>query len=82
MMDTMTKGELETALRSRLPQCVIECSINSDASLAVEVTGPDGHQFSIASINRLQYRGDEGIAKLAREILEEMVMSRQTSQLR
>lgn len=80
-METMTKGELETALRSRLPQCVVECVINPDASLAVEVTGPDGHKFSIANINRSQYRCDDGIAKLTREILEEMVMSRQASHL-
>ncbi|WP_225927415.1 hypothetical protein [Pseudomonas ekonensis] len=65
----------------RLPQCIVECSINPDTTLAVEVTGPDGHQFAIANINRRCYHGEAGVAKLAREILEEMVLSRQNSHL-
>lgn len=73
----MSKSELEAVLSSRLPQCTIACSINGDGSLSVEVTGPDAHQFTIANIDKSQYRGEAGINKLARELLEEMVMSRQ-----
>ena len=80
-MDTMSKGELEAVLSSRLPQCAIVCLINPDASMSVEATGPDGHQFTIANIDRSKYRGEAGINKLAREITQEMVLSRQSSNL-
>ncbi|MBV4458619.1 hypothetical protein KVG96_11705 [Pseudomonas sp. COR58] len=80
-MDTLSKNELESVLLDRLPQCAVACSINEDGSLSVEVTGPDGHQFTIASIDRSKYRDDAGINRLAREILQEMVLSRQTSHL-
>ncbi|WP_409302425.1 hypothetical protein [Pseudomonas sp. KCJK8993] len=81
-MDTMSKSELETVLSSRLPQCTISCSINPDSTMTVEVTGPELQQFTIANIDRTQYHGELGIAKLTREILEEMVVSRQTSRLK
>nr|WP_058545194.1 hypothetical protein [Pseudomonas fluorescens] len=80
-MDTMSKSELEAVLSSRLPQCSIICSINADSSLSVEVTGPDEQQFMIANIDRTQYHGESGTNRLVREILEEMVMSRQSSNL-
>ncbi|MBV4522922.1 hypothetical protein KVG88_22910 [Pseudomonas sp. SWRI74] len=80
-MDTMSKGELEAELSSRLPQCTVVCSINVDGSLSLEVTGPDGHQFTIANIDRSHYRGEAGITNLAREVLQEMVFSRQSSNL-
>lgn len=80
-MDRMSKSELEAVLSSRLPQCTIVCSINADGSLSVEVTGPDSHQFTIANIDRAQYLGEAGINKLAREVLEEMVISRRGSNL-
>jgi hypothetical protein len=80
-MDTMSKRELEAELSSRLPQCAIVCLINPDATMSVEATGPDGHQFTIANIDRSRYRGETGINKLAREVLEEMVLSRQGSSL-
>ncbi|RZO09446.1 hypothetical protein EKG40_08320 [Pseudomonas moorei] len=80
-MDSLSKSELEAVLSSRLPQCSIACAINGDGSLAVEVTGPDMHQFTIPNVNRALYRGEAGISKLVREILEEMVISRQGSHL-
>lgn len=80
-MDTLNKQELEAVLSSRLPQCTIACSINEDGSLSVDVRVPDAGQFTIANVDRARYRGEAGINKLAREILEEMVMSRQTSHL-
>ncbi|KJH85745.1 hypothetical protein UG46_14920 [Pseudomonas fluorescens] len=80
-MDTMSKSELEAVLSNRLPQCTIVCSINADSSLSVEVTGPDEHQFTIANIDRIQYHGETGTNRLVREIFEEMVMSRQSSNL-
>ncbi|MGH8388198.1 MAG: hypothetical protein ACRESJ_22380 [Pseudomonas sp.] len=80
-MDTMSKSELEAVLSNRLPQCTIVCSLNPDGSVSVEVTGPDTHQFTIANIDRSKYLGESGINKLAREILEEMILSRQGSNL-
>ncbi|MFC6335292.1 hypothetical protein GIR22_11040 [Pseudomonas sp. CCM 7891] len=80
-MHTLSKLELEAVLSSRLPQCTIKCSINGDASLSVDVAGPDTNRFTIANIDRTHYNGEAGINKLAREILEEMVMSRQATHL-
>jgi hypothetical protein len=80
-MDTMSRSELEAVLSDRLPQCTIVCSINTDGTLSVELTGPEAHQFTIANIVRLQYHGEAGINRLVREILEEMVISRQSSNL-
>jgi len=75
-MDTMTKQEIDAVLSDRLPNCTISCMINPDGTLAVTVTGPASEQFTIINIDRLQYHGEEGINKLAREIMEEMVLSR------
>ncbi|VVN65931.1 hypothetical protein PS726_00091 [Pseudomonas fluorescens] len=80
-MDTLSKLEIEEVLSSRLPNCTISCSINPDSSLSVDVIGPESHQFTIINIDRLQYHGDAGINRLVREILEEMVISRQSSNL-
>jgi hypothetical protein len=78
-MDTLSKLEIEAVLSSRLPNCTISCSINPDGTLSVDVIGPESDQFTIINIDRFQYHGDAGINRLAREILEEMVMSRQLS---
>lgn len=80
-MDALSKLDLEVLLSSRLPQCAIICSINGDGSLSVDVAGPDTSQFTIPQIDRSHYLGVAGAHKLAREILEEMVMSRQASHL-
>ncbi|CAG8863968.1 hypothetical protein [Pseudomonas fluorescens] len=80
-MDTLSKLEIEEVLSGRLPNCTISCSINPDSSLSVDVIGPESHQFTIINIDRLQYHGDAGINRLVREILEEMVISRQSSNL-
>lgn len=80
-MDTLTRLEIESVLASRLPNCTISCLINPDSTLSVDISGPDSHQFTIINIDRLQYHGEAGINRLVREILEEMVISRQTSNL-
>ncbi|SDU99638.1 hypothetical protein [Pseudomonas mucidolens] len=80
-MDTLNRQEIEAVLASRLPNCVISCTVSVDGSLTVDVTGPDSDQFTIVNIDRRQYHGETGINKLAREILEEMVMSRQATRL-
>lgn len=80
-MDTLNRLEIETVLASRLPSCVISCTISSDGTLTVDVTGPDLGQFTIVNIDRRQYHGEAGINKLAREVLEEMVISRQATRL-
>ena len=81
LMETLTKTEIESALSSRLSNCVVTCLINPDGSLSVTVLAPDANQFTIASINRAQYHAESGINRLVREILEEMVVSRQSSHL-
>jgi len=73
----MTKQEIEAVLSSRLPNCTISCSFNPDGTLTVSVTGPASEQFTIINIDRTQYHGEGGINTLAREIMEEMVISRQ-----
>jgi hypothetical protein len=80
-MDTLSKQEIEAVLSSRLPNCTIACSINPDSTLSVDVAGPGLHQFTIINIDRLQYHGGAGINRLVREILEEMVISRKSSNL-
>ncbi|WP_084378098.1 hypothetical protein [Pseudomonas mucidolens] len=80
-MDTLNRQEIEAVLASRLPNCVISCTVSVDGSLTVDVTGSDSDQFTIVNIDRRQYHGETGINKLAREILEEMVMSRQATRL-
>lgn len=81
-MDTMSKSELEAVLSSRLPQCTIICSINPDSTMTVEVTGSELQQFTVANIDRTLHHGEKGIAKITREILEDMVVARQTSRLK
>lgn len=78
-MDTLTKVEVEAALSARLPNCAVNCAFNPDGSLSVTVTARDADQFTIANINRAHYHGESGINRLIREILEEMVISRQSS---
>jgi molybdopterin/thiamine biosynthesis adenylyltransferase len=78
-MDTLTKVEVEAALSARLPNCAVNCAFNPDGSLSVTVTAHDADQFTIANINRAHYHGESGINRLIREILEEMVISRQSS---
>lgn len=78
-MDTLTRNEIETVLASRLPNCKIFCSISADNTLSIDVTGPEGDQFTAVNIDRATYLGDAGINRLAREILEEMVFSRRFS---
>lgn len=78
-MDTLTKVEVEAALSARLPNCAVHCAFNPDGSLSVTVTTHDADQFTIANINRARYHGESGINRLIREILEEMVISRQSS---
>lgn len=78
-MDTLSKLEIEAVLSGRLPNCTIACSINPDGSLSVDVIGPESHQFTIINIDRHQYRGEAGINRLVREILEEMVITRKSS---
>lgn len=81
ILDIMTKHEIEEALSERLPQCTICCSINPDGTLTVSANGRASEEFTIINIERAHYHGDDGVTKLAREIMEEMVMSRQTSLL-
>ncbi|QYM66678.1 hypothetical protein K1X80_16615 [Pseudomonas sp. So3.2b] len=78
-MDTLSRLEIETVLASRLPNCVITCTISADNTLSIDVTGPERDQFTAVNIDRTQYHGEVGINRLAREILEEMVFSRKLS---
>ncbi len=78
-MDTLSRVGIETALASRLPNCKISCSISADSTLSIDVVAPEGDQFTAVNIDRSQYHGEAGINRLAREILEEMVLSRRFS---
>ncbi|WP_282395761.1 hypothetical protein [Pseudomonas sp. PS01298] len=76
-MDTLSRAEIETVLASRLPNCTVFCSMSADNTLSIDVAGLEGDQFTAVNIDRRQYHGEAGINRLVREILEEMVMSRQ-----
>ncbi|KTC43900.1 hypothetical protein AO265_20010 [Pseudomonas sp. ABAC61] len=80
-MDTLSKLEIETALAQRLPHCCVRCVINPDGSLSLDILAPGSNQFTIVNIDRTHYHGEPGINRLVREILEEMVVSRQSSHL-
>jgi hypothetical protein len=75
-MDTLNKGEIEAALSARLPSYLVECSLHPDGTISAILTGPGSDHFAITGIVRSNYRGADAIAMLAREILEEMVLSR------
>lgn len=75
-MDTLNKGEIQAALAARLPSYLVECSLHPDGTLSAVLIGPGSDHFAITGIVRSNYRGTESIARLAREILEEMVLAR------
>ncbi|OPB00980.1 hypothetical protein BFW87_00830 [Pseudomonas fluorescens] len=76
-MDTLSKSEIESALASRLPSYSIACTLHADGTLSAVLSGPETDHFAITGIVRAHYRGAEAIARLANEILREMVLSRQ-----
>ena len=76
-MDTLTKSQIESELASRLPSYKVTCTLHADGTLSVVLSGPETDHFAITSIVRAHYRGAEAIARLAHEILREMVLSRQ-----
>ncbi|WP_223455639.1 MULTISPECIES: hypothetical protein [unclassified Pseudomonas] len=78
-MDTLTKAEIEAVLAARLPSYQVECSLHPDGTLSAVLSGPDSNHFAITGIVRSDYRGADSISRLAREILEEMVLSKQAS---
>ena len=55
--------------------------LSSTQAIAAENNNPFQGALMIINIDRLQYHGEAGINRLVREILEEMVISRQTSNL-
>lgn len=76
-MDTLSKSEIESALAARLPSYNVTCTLHTDGTLSAILSGPETDHFAITGIVRAHYRGTEAIARLANEILREMVMSRQ-----
>ncbi|KAA0942326.1 hypothetical protein FQ186_25155 [Pseudomonas sp. ANT_H14] len=76
-MDTLSKSEIEAALTARLPSYNVVCTLHADGSLSAILSGPDADHFAVTGIVRAHYRGAEAIARLAHEILKEMVISRQ-----
>nr|WP_085699858.1 hypothetical protein [Pseudomonas sp. B26(2017)] len=80
-MDTMSRREIGDLLSRRLPQCTITCSINADGSLSVEVIDPVQRQFTIGNIDHSRYHGEAGINRLLREILEERIIPRRSTNL-
>ena len=76
-MDTLSKSQIESALAARLPSYKVTCTLHADGTLSAVLSGPETDHFAITGIVRAHYRGPEAIARLANEILREMVMSRQ-----
>ncbi|WP_460135217.1 hypothetical protein [Pseudomonas sp. S1_E04] len=77
-MDTLGKTQIESALAARLPSYTVNCTLHADGTLSAVLSGPDTDHFAVTGIVRAHYRGVEGIARLANEILREMVISRQS----
>lgn len=77
LVDTLSKAKIETALAARLPSYKVECTLHADGTLSAILSGPDKDNFAITGVVRAHYRGSEAVARLAREILKEMVLSRQ-----
>ncbi len=76
-MDTLTKSQIESELAARLPSYKVDCTLHADGTLSAVLSGPETDHFAITGIVRAHYRGAEAIARLANEILREMVLSRQ-----
>lgn len=76
-MDTLTKSQIESALAARLPSYNVTCTLHADGTLSAVLSGPETDHFAITGIVRAHYRGAEAIARLANELLREMVLSRQ-----
>jgi hypothetical protein len=76
-MDTLTKTQIESELAARLPSYTVTCTLHADGTLSAVLSGPETDHFAITGIVRSHYRGAEAIARLANEILREMVLSRQ-----
>jgi len=76
-MDTLTKTQIEAALAARLPSYNVTCTLHADGTLSAVLSGPETDHFAITGIVRAHYRGAEAIARLANELLREMVLSRQ-----
>ena len=76
-MDTLTKTQIESELAARLPSYTVTCTLHADGTLSTVLSGPETDHFAITGIVRAHYRGAEAIARLANEILREMVLSRQ-----
>jgi len=76
-MDTLTKTQIESELAARLPSYAVTCTLHAHGTLSALLSGPETDHFAITGIVRAHYRGAEAIARLANEILREMVLSRQ-----
>ncbi|MGZ0714354.1 hypothetical protein [Pseudomonas palleroniana] len=76
-MDTLSKSQIEQALAARLPSYTVTCTLHADGTLSAILSGPETDHFAITGIVRAHYHGTEAIARLANEILREMVLSRQ-----
>ncbi|MEO8491090.1 MULTISPECIES: hypothetical protein [unclassified Pseudomonas] len=76
-MDTLSKSEIESALAARLPSYSVACTLHADGTLSAVLSGPETDHFAITGIVRAHYRDAQAIARLANEILREMVLSRQ-----
>ncbi|WP_338477881.1 hypothetical protein VRB67_15495 [Pseudomonas trivialis] len=76
-METLNKSQIEAALAARLPSYRITCTLHADGTLSAMLSSPETDHFAITGIVRSHYNGEQAIARLANEILREMVLSRQ-----
>ncbi|MBP1125221.1 MULTISPECIES: DUF1652 domain-containing protein [Pseudomonas] len=76
-METLNKSQIEAALAARLPSYRITCTLHADGTLSAMLSSPETDHFAITGIVRAHYNGEQAIARLANEILREMVLSRQ-----
>lgn len=75
-MDRLTKVDIEKALRDLLPGCTIKCTTSADGTASLLVGGADGESFAVVGLIRSDFRGEAGLNKLARFIVEDINMAR------
>lgn len=75
-MERLTRLQLESALKLRLPSYAIQCRRNSDGSLSVDLIDPESAVFTITGIVISKFVGPQGVSRLARQIVEDMALMR------
>jgi hypothetical protein len=78
-MDRLGKADIEAALEALLPECKVRCTLSVDGTASLMISCPGDEAFAVAGLVRGQYRGEEGLKRLAAQILEDLRLARRRS---